>query len=237
VSSRHFVIGVVAVSTIGLARCTCLQSVTSLDAGLGDSGALSDAAPADAAPNLDSGSTDSGMDAATCGFSFGPCCPGNTCDVGLSCMQPVSTANPVCIGCYDCDGGCGASGQPCCTGTAAWVICDVGFRCSTCGANQQVCVSPSDGGGGFGSPCGCPSDCNAGLLCCGTCSGVSACELPSDAGECHAPLCADGGSGVGSPCNVKADCADNLNCCYPCGTPDCQNQCMFTDGGACPLFP
>src|SRR5262245_55363298 len=45
-----------------------------------------------------------------------------------------------------------------------------------------------------------------------------------------------GGSGASS-CANNGNCPTGFRCCYPCGIPGCTDQCIFTDGGQCPLYP
>jgi hypothetical protein len=46
-----------------------------------------------------------------------------------------------------------------------------------------------------------------------------------------------GDGGANDVCNNDGQCQTGFRCCYPCGIPGCMNQCLFTDGGRCPLFP
>jgi len=46
-----------------------------------------------------------------------------------------------------------------------------------------------------------------------------------------------GDGGANDVCANDSQCQTGFRCCYPCGIPGCMNQCLFTDGGRCPLFP
>ena len=126
-----------------------------------------------------------------CGAAGQPCCPVNSCNVGLVC-----NANGI------CRTPCGAAGQRCCPNQT----CDDGLACNTNG----VCRSC----GGDGDICCAGNTCSSGLACkSGRCT--APCGAPNQA-CCNGGFCATGATCdfstircvacgfIGEPCCVGA---------------------------------